>query len=498
MRFDTVIKNAIVYDGNGTEGKKLDIAVTDDKIAKVADNIESEANEIINAEGKILCPGFIDVHSHDDFAVFTDPEMKAKIYQGVTTSISGNCGGSVIPYNVAIEYGSTFNDLSKVPEWSDIATYNQRFNDNPASINIGMLVGHCMLRYGLTDCGKNIPLDGNCRKEMNRLIEKGLEDGMFGLSLGLAYFPGKFASTQELIDSISIMRGNNALFSVHMRDEGKKLLDSIKEVIEISEKSGVPAQISHFNARGRDNFHLLDEAISLINDANNGGLSIGADYYSYNSGSTTFTEVMTWNLLSTSDKRKPKYTIKPSEVIIMSSKKYPQYMGKSIEDVAIELNMNPEDAGKEISTNDPSIIVALLNFASEENISKSLKAPFTMVGSDGVPTLTGYSNPRLYGTFPRVIRKFVREKNVMNLSEAVYKMTGLPAQTFGIKNRGIIKEGAYADIVLFDYDKIADKGDYVNPMRQPEGILDVFVNGEHSVKDAKHTGKRSGKALIRK
>jgi N-acyl-D-amino-acid deacylase len=494
MDFDILVKNALVYDGTGLEPYKKDIGIISDKIAIVSGNIKSTSSNIIDASGMILCPGFIDVHTHDDFAVFYNPEMKCKINQGVTTSIVGNCGFSVSPYKNALEHTILYYNRQQMPQWDSHSSYLECFDNQPASINIGLLAGHGTIRYAVMGTSELAP-NKKQLGQIHRVIENAVTYGVLGLSLGLAYIPGKFALSKELIDTLDVIKGSSVLLTAHVRDEGAKLLEAIKETVDIADKTDLPVQISHFKASGKENYHLLKDAISIIDKANDSGKSVTVDLYSYNSGSTSLKEILNWGLLSADKNIEKMFSIEPSDIIVMSSEKFPHYIGKTIEDISLTLNKNCESAANIISEMDPDIIIALCNCISNKNIELILKTPYSMIGSDGIPTKTGYANPRLYGTFPRLIRKFIKEKNVLSLSTAIYKMTGFPAKRFGLKNRGIIKEGAFADLVLFDYEKIADKGTYQNTKAFPDGISNVFVNGVHVLKDGVHTGKRAGRAL---
>ena len=489
-----LIKGGLVCDGTGAEPAVRDVAVLSDKIVAVGGNLSGlEPAETIEATGMVVSPGFIDVHTHDDFSVLMTPDMEYKIRQGVTTSIVGNCGFSVSPYKESIEHTILYHDKAKMPVWEDFSSYMECLDSRPASVNVGVLAGLGAFRYAVEKDSTG-PLGTIEISKVRQLVEESVSDGVLGLSLGLAYFPGKYSSTGELMDIIGVLRDRNLLFAVHMRDEGHNLIPALEETVEISKKTGVPVQVSHFKALGRDNAHLFGHALEIVDGAVREGLSVTADFYPFDSGSTALKEVVRWNVFSP-DKSEAMFSADACEIVIVSSGERPEWIGKSIEDLAAEFALSPDETAKKICGVDENTLVALRNCITEENIEAVMRKPYSMIGSDGIPTETGFSNPRLYGTFPRVLGRFSRDRKVLTLAEAVYKMTGFPASRFRLDGRGTLTEGAFADMVIFDYKAIADKADYSNPRQYPVGIRDVFVNGEMVLKEGVLTGKRTGRTL---
>jgi len=494
MNVDYLIRGALVCDGTGSLPEKKDIAIAADRIAAYsAGDHGIEAAETIDASGLVASPGFIDVHTHDDFSVLLTPDMDYKIRQGVTTSLAGNCGFSVSPYKEALQQTIFYHDLSRMPSWDTFSSYMKLFDERPATVNVGVLAGLGAFRYAVAG-DQTAPLDGTGIRAQRSFVEKGLEEGVLGLSLGLAYFPGRYSSTGELIDTIGVMKGYDSLFAIHMRDEGRHLIAALEETLAISRATGVPAHISHFKAIGRNNFHLFGTALDLIDRAITEGISVTADLYPYDSGATALKEVLQWNILSP-DRGSPMFDSEPSEIVIVSSESHPEWIGRSIMEIADELSLPPCEAAEKMVAEEENVLTAMLNCIDEGAVETLLGKTFSMIGSDGIPTRTGFSNPRLYGTFPRVIGRYSRDRKVLSLQDAIYSMTGFPASRFGLKDRGVIREGAAADIVLFDYSRIRDMADYSNPRQYPVGIKDVFVNGVRAVENGAPTGRRSGRVL---
>lgn len=494
MHCSCLIKGGLVCDGTGSEPAVKDVVTLSDRIVAVGENLHGlEPVETIDASGMVVSPGFIDVHSHDDFSVFMTPDMEYKIRQGVTTSIVGNCGFSISPYKESIEYTIFYHDKAKMPVWDNFSSYMECFDRQPASINIGILAGLGAFRYAVKKDSRE-PLGKVEVSKVRLLLEQSVRERVLGLSLGLAYFPGIYSSTGELIEIVDKLRDSNLLFAIHMRDEGHNLIPALEEALEISRNTGVPIQISHFKALGKDNAHLFGRALEMVDRAILDGLSVTVDFYPFDSGCTALKEVLRWNVFSPNP-QEAMFSADASEIVIITPGKHPEWVGKSIADLAAGFGLPPEETAKRICGVDENVLVAMRDCITEENIEAVMKKPYSMIGSDGIPTETGFSNPRLYGTFPRVLGRYSRDRKVITLAEAVRKMTGFPASRFNLADRGIIREGAFADIVIFDCHEILDKADYSNPKQYPVGLRDVFVNGEMVLKGGALTGKRAGRTL---
>jgi N-acyl-D-amino-acid deacylase len=489
--YDIVIRNAVAVDGTEAPSFAADLGLRGDRIAKVGDVAERGAVEI-DARGLTVTPGFIDVHSHDDWAVLLTPEMDFKVMQGVTTDIVGNCGMGAAPNPAAaVIFRALHGASAKVPEWTDYAGYFRAIDENPPSINVAMLAGHGSLRLGAMGNAKREPSAAEMAT-MRGWLRDAIEAGAVGLSTGLIYEPGRWARTEEIIELAREMRGSGALYASHMRDEARGLLDSVRETIRIGEEAGVAIQISHHKASGEENWGLVRESLKLIEEARAAGIDVTADQYPYTSGSTVLSAVLQNNGLDDSGAMG---TIPPERILIASVPSHPEWEGRRLDAIAAEMDLGALTAARKMIGEDPGTVV-ILDLMNEDDVRTVMAHPSTMIGSDGLP-MGGKPHPRLYGTFPRVIGHYAREGGLMTLEEAIHRMTGMPAEKFQLRDRGVIREGAFADLVVFDAKEILDTATYSDPRRYPTGISHVFVNGTAVVRDGAHVGARPGRAIRR-
>lgn len=491
--WDLLIAGATVYDGLGSPATRADIAVRGDRIAAVGE-LEGRAASVIDARGLALSPGFIDVHSHDDVAVLLTPEMDFKVMQGVTTDVVGNCGLGAAPYSVAARMFRSFHP-DPLPEWEGFRGYLSLLDSEPASLNVAVLVGHNALRWGAMGGAPRPPGEGEMG-QMRAGLEEGLEAGALGMSTGLIYEPGRYATPQEIAVLAADVGRAGGLYASHMRDEASRLLDSVRETIAVADAAGVPVQISHHKATGRRNWGRVRDSLRLIDEATGRGLDVTADQYPYTSGSTMLHAVVQNGALSSRGEEGALGRIAPKDVLFASVSRRPQWEGRTLEQVARGLGIPPELAARRVLKDEAGAVV-IVEVADEADVRTVLRHPSTMIGSDGVPAPGSNPHPRLYGTFPRVLGRYVREQGVLPLEEAIRRMTGLPARKFRLADRGVIRPGAFADLVLFDPAKIVDEGTYATPRRYPRGIRTVLVNGVRVVDAGEHTGARPGKALRR-
>jgi N-acyl-D-amino-acid deacylase len=450
----------------------------------------------LDASGRAIAPGFIDVHSHDDFAVLLTPAMDFKVMQGVTTDVVGNCGMGASPFPIAVAMFSGLHGRSNVPEWEGYRGYLEAIDRNPASLNVGVLVGHGTVRYAAMGkaCREPSPKE---LEQMRALVREGLEAGAVGMSTGLIYEPGRYAQTQELIELAREAHRTGGLYATHMRDEEAHLLDSIREAIRIGEEAGVPVQISHHKAAGRENWGKVRESLKLIEEAQARGVDVTADQYPYTSGSTVLQAVIQNGGL---DEVKPPggtmSFIPPDKVLLASTPKNPEWEGRTLKDFCEEWNMTPRAAGDKIAAEEGPGTVVVIQTMNEDDVCTVMRHPSTMIGSDGL-AMGSRPHPRLYGTFPRVLAHYARDGGLMPLEEGIHRMTGMPAAKFHMKDRGEVRQGFFADLVIFDPAHLKDTATYDQPRRYPEGLSHVFVNGVAVVRDGLHTGARPGKALRR-
>jgi N-acyl-D-amino-acid deacylase len=493
VEYDVLIRGATLYDGTGAPPRVDDVALRGDRIAQVGGLADARAPVALDARGLALAPGFIDVHTHDDFALVVRPEMDFKILGGVTTVVVGNCGMGAAPWPMAAFMARTFHPDATLPEWSGYAGYMAQLEREPASTNAAVLVGHGTVRGSVMGNAKRAPNPSEL-DAMKAIVREGRDAGAVGLSSGLVYEPGKFASTDELVALAAEMSGTGALYATHMRNEGNGLLESVSEAIEIGRRAGVPVQISHHKAAGADAWGLVNESLRLIERAQAEGMGVHADQYPYTAGSTSLLAIVQNGGFETSPSALG--SIAPEHVVIASASKRRDWEGRSIAQLALELELPAREAAQRALELSPGI-TAVMHSMHEDDVRTVMRHPSTMIGSDGIPSLPGKPHPRLWGTFARVLGRYARELGLFPLEEGVHRMTGLPARKFGLRDRGVIRAGAFADLVLFDAARIIDVGTYEDPNHPPAGIHHVFVNGTRVVRDGAHTGARPGRPLRR-
>jgi len=485
--YDLLIRDATVYDGSGGPPRRADVAVRGDRIASPGEPAARAVREI-DARGLALAPGFIDVHTHDDFAAVLHPEMGFKVQGGVTTVVVGNCGMGAAPWRVATAMAQAFHPRAALPQWEGFAGYLAQLDAEPPSCNVAALVGHGTARAAAMGGDARAAT----RDELDRMrgiVREGLDAGCFGLSTGLVYEPGRHASTEEIVALARELAGTGALYATHMRNEGTGLLDSVQEAIEIGERAGVPVQISHHKAAGREAWGLVRESLRLIEQARARGLDVTADQYPYTAGSTVLAAVVAnAERLGASG---------GSEVVIASAPGHPEWEGQSLAELGTAWSIPAAQAARRVLDAEGFSATVVMHSMDERDVQTVMRHPTTMIGSDGIPTLSGKPHPRLYGTFARVLGHYARDLGLLSLEEAVHRMTGLAAGKFGLRDRGAVREGALADLVLFDPARIADVASYADPHHPPAGIEWVWVNGVAVVEEGRHTGARPGRALRR-
>ena len=492
-RYDVIIRGARVIDGSGAPAFEADVATKGDRVEAVGAP-EGDADFEIDAQGLALAPGFIDVHTHDDFAAVLHPDMGFKLEGGVTTCVVGNCGMGAAPHREASLLARAFHPNQTLPEWDGYAGYLDRLNLHPASVNIAALVGHGTIRLaGMGGNAKREPSSAELQS-MKDLLGEGLHAGAVGLSTGLIYEPGRYAQTDEIVELAAEMRDARAVYATHMRDEGAHLVDSVAEAIEIGERAGVPVQISHHKASGRANWGKVADSLALIEKARDRGVDVSADQYPYTAGSTILSAILRNDGLRAGEGGIG--SLSGDDVVIASTASHPEWEGRSIADFAEEWGLEAQEAGDRVLAQAPLASV-VIHSMSEDAVLRVMAHEPTMIGSDGIPTLEGRPHPRLYGSFARVLGHYARDAGVFPLEQAVHRMTGMSATKFGLADRGFVREGHFADLVVFDPNTIVDVGTYEDPHHAPRGIHQVFVNGAHAVGDGVHTGARSGRPLRR-
>jgi len=473
---DLIIRNARLIDGTGGPSYSGDIAIRDDRIVGLGALGGMSGGTEIDAQGKAVAPGFIDVHTHDDRAVLANPTMKNKVSQGVTTVVTGNCGVSLAPLKIDRRPPAPLDLICDTPEgfYGDFASYLKALDDAPAAVNVLAQVGHSSLRVGavadLTRAASSSEI-----KVMRKKLEESLEAGAIGFSTGLFYPPSQAAPTEEVIELGKALHDHAGLHTTHMRDEAAHITDSLAETFRIGREADIPVVISHHKCAGADNHGRSVETLPLI-DAAMKQQRIGLDVYPYIASST---------MLS------PDRMAGASRVLVTWSVPHPEHAGRDLADIAAEMGLSQtEAAGKLLPAG------AVYFSMAEEDVQRIMKYPHSMIGSDGLPHDTR-PHPRLWGTFPRVLGHYSRDVGLFPLEEAVRKMTGLSATQFGLKDRGTLKVGNYADIVMFDPDTVIDTASFTDPMQAATGIALVIVNGRPVWQEGAVTGARPGRAIRR-
>ncbi|OQX84541.1 hypothetical protein B6D60_09150 [candidate division KSB1 bacterium 4484_87] len=524
-RFDIVIKNGLVFSGDGSEPQKIDIGIKDGKITAI-DKLESvSANRTIDAAGLAVAPGFIDIHTHTDTELLVDPRGQSKIHQGVTTEISGNCGYSPFPLNEddRAELDQNLSEKYGIhADWRDTAGFLTAIERKGTSLNYVTLTGHGNLRAYVV--GKNdVAPTAEQMKQMKRVLAESLEQGSFGLSTGLEYAPGSYASTEELIELSKVVAAHQGIYATHMRNEDDFVEEAVAEALRICREAEVSTEISHLKACNQNNWHKVDHLLEMISNAIEQGLPVLADrypYIAYSTGLSTFLPL--WARQGSTDEilqRLQDNSLLPKirayaakrgsriggwdRVVIASCNREEnkQWQGKSIAECSRNSSLEPFEFIQQLLIAEHNS-VDIVGFAmNEDNLKKVLQADFVTIGSDGnaiSPTGKlgqGKPHPRYYGTFPRVLGKYGREEKLFDLATAIKKMTGLPAKKFYLKSRGLIAKGYFADITIFDPATVIDKATFVDPHHFAAGIKYVLVNGVLTIDNEKHTGALSGQVL---
>lgn len=473
--FDIVISGGTIVDGSRALRFDADVGIVGDRVVAIGDLSAVAREETIDATGRIVAPGFIDAHTHDDQAVMADPSMTAKVSQGVTTVVTGNCGISAAPLPASDGLPMPLSLLGRPDlRFRTFRAYMDALRDSPLSVNVVTLVGHSSLRVSVMDDLGRAATEAEI-VSMRGLLSDALDAGAFGLSTGLAYPTAINAPTAEVIEVGRPLAGSGALYVSHMRDESDKVMDSLSETFEIGRELGVPVVVSHHKIGNPRNFGASSRTLPYITSAME-KQSICLDCYPYDAGST---------MISTDP------NMLDGRVLIISSETHPECVGRNLDEIAVEWRVGKVEAARRLQPG--SAIYFLL---SETDVQDIMRFPHTMVGSDGLPG-TEKPHPRLWGTFPRVLGRYCRELGLFPLETAVWKMTGLTAKNFGLADRGVLKQGCFADIVIFDYETINDRADYQNPTLPSSGIHFVITNGSVVWQRGERTALYPGRVLKR-
>lgn len=477
MKIDWLFKNATVIDGSGNAEYRADVAVKGDRIVRIAPAIHEVAENTVDCQGLVLSPGFIDVHTHDDLVVIRRPDYIEKTSQGVTSIIVGNCGISAACAVLKDEVPDPINLLGELNEfhYPDVAHYREQINTVPPSVNVATLIGHTTLRNNCVESLLEPASEANIRT-MRDTLRLALEQGALGLSTGLSYGNAVNASTEEICALAELLAEHQGIYTTHMRTEYDGIIDAMLEAFHVGRHGRVPVQISHHKCAGAKNWGRTTETLALIEKYQQ-HQEINCDVYPYRAGSSNLDL---------------KQVTEDYDILITWSMPHPEMAGKTLQAIAGEWGTDVHDAAARMQPAG-AIYFQML----EEDVRRVLQHPSSMVGSDGLPCDPN-PHPRLWGTFPRVLGYYSRDEKLFPLTTAIHKMTGMSAWRFGLEKRGLIREGNFADLVIFDPQNINETGTFQNPKQTADGIEHVFVNGVLTWSQQKMTGLRAGKFLSRK
>lgn len=512
----------MVIDGTGQPMFRADIGIDEEKISKIGD-LHNEKGEIeIDAMGKFICPGFIDVNNHSDtfWQIFFNPNLESLIYQGITTIIGGNCGSSLAPLADAksIESIQKWLSLNQISvNWLNLKEFFEVVEKKKLSVNFATLVGHGTIRRGILKDQTREP-DAKEMEFIGKMLKDSMLDGAMGMSTGLIYTHARTATTKEIIELAKIIKKYEGVYVTHMREEMGNLIESVQEAIKIAEESKVKLHISHLKVMGEKNWHLMDEALYQISQAKEKGIDVTFDAYPYtNTGSVLYTFLPEWvstggRKLMLSRLKDPIIRVKVveemkasdfdfSKVEIAISGLNKTLARRKISEIAASQEKSIEDAIVDILIVSEGRVITSMEILSEENVQKALKHPLAIISSNG----SGYDldhaktgemvHPRSFGTFPKVLSKYVFGKKLLKLEEAIKKMTGLPAEKFDIEKRGKLEEKYFADITIIDKKKINDLATVDNPYQYSQGVEYVLVNGQIVLDKGSYAGKRNGEII---
>jgi N-acyl-D-amino-acid deacylase len=513
--YDLLLRGGTVYDGLGGPGMAADVAVRGDRIVGIGSFAGAEAALVLDVSGLAVAPGFVDIHTHSDASIFRHPGAQSRVRQGVTTEITGNCGSSAAPRPRSGRSSEEDpEEAASARRWTDVRSYADAWRLARPALNHAMLVGHGTLRSAVIGDEDRKATEAEL-SAMEAMLDEAMRQGAIGMSTGLEYVPGIYSEPAEIERLARVVARHGGLYSSHMRSE--------EEALPVGRRSGVRVQISHLKSCGRANWPLLEEAIARIERARSDGVDVMADAYPYTAYSTTLTILLEpWSReggadailarLRTPDLRAkmlaeldPHVAGDPGgyELIVIAgvnAKEHENCVGRSLQEIGAAWGCAPAEACLALLEASGADVSFLGHGIQQEGVARVLAHPLVMVGSDGssrapVPRAVDRPHPRSYGAFPRALGRYGREQGLFDLPTAVRKMTSMPAERAGLSDRGRIAAGAFADLVVFDPDRVLDEATYQDPQRYPTGIRHVFVNGEAALLDGEETGRRSGRWL---
>lgn len=530
--YDVLIRHGKIFDGTGNPWFSSDVAVEKGRVAALGDLVSASADTIIDAKDMVVCPGFIDMHSHSDFVLLINPLAESKIRQGVTTEVIGNCGLSAAPLNDLLKEDilKTMPMLEEADlklTWSTMGEYMRLLKSKGVALNVAPLVGNSNLRISFLAFENRSPTEEELEK-MKKILAKAIEEGAFGMSTGLIYPPSCYADAEEIVELAKAVAQFGGIYTSHIRGEGFTLIDAVEEAIQIGERTGVPVEISHHKASGKANWGKVRQTLRMMEEARERGVDVTCDVYPYTAGSTGLDSILPPNayeggveklierlrnpktrkeikeeMIRTSEEGAPDTLGRPGwdSIMISYCKGHPDLEGEIIEDIAKKKGLDPFEFVFDLLIEEKASVSIVLFTMCEEDMRYVLSHSLSMIGSDSSARAPygvlgkGKPHPRTYGTFPRILGCYVREEGILTLESAIRKMTSLPAQKLKLRDRGLIREDMRADIVIMDPKRVIDQATYQNPHRYPEGIKYVLVNGRLVIENGEHTKALPGHVL---
>lgn len=526
--YDLLIKNGMVVDGSGAPRQHMDVAVSGGKIAAVEAMIpEREAKEVVDASGLIVAPGFIDCHSHSDMTVLAQRDAANVLEQGVTLEVTGHCGVSVAPVpehlEDSVDYAGKPEHLANIrSKGGTFRAFREEIENMPLPADMVCLIGHGNLRRVAMGYADRRPTVSEMDR-MKSLLREAMENGAMGFSTGLIYPPGSYSETEELVELAKVAAEYGGIYASHIRNEGDRVVESVQEAIDIGARAGLPVLISHHKVSGKRNRGKSVQTLQMIADANARGQKVFLDQYPYDGGSTSLLSALPPQYCSDGEEallerlRDPAFRKEIRGIledpdadfqnliyeagfdgVLLSSEEKPEINGLSLTQLAQQRQKDPYEAMFDLlveTRGNVSAIYRIINLWDLENI---LKYPRTMTGIDGMHAAgvaQPSDHPRFWATYPYLIGHFCRDSKVYNLETCIHRFTGLPAQSLGFANKGLVQAGKDADLVLFDFDRIAGNASYGHADIPNEGIAYVYVNGVESVRGGKITGKKGGRFI---
>ena len=529
--FDVIIRNGTVYDGSGAEPQKVDIAIRGDRIAGIGPAVAgAKANTVIDAKGLAVAPGFINMLSWSTESLIQDGRSQSEIRQGVTTEIMGE-GESMGPVNDRVREHKIREqtDIKYDITWNTLAEYLQYLEKRGVSCNVASFIGATTIREYVIGYEDKQPTPEQL-DQMRELVRKEMEAGALGIGTSLIYPPAFYAKTEELIELCKVAAKYQGKYISHMRSEGNQLFEALDELLRIAREANIPAEVYHIKAAGQKNWPKEDELLARIERAQKEGVKVPADMYTYTAAGTgldaclppwtedggypalfkrlrdpAMREKIKAEVQVDSDKWENLYLMagSPDKILLVGfkSEKLKPLTGKTLAEVAKMRGKDPIDTAMDLIAEDESRISTVYYLMSEENVKKELRKPWISFDSDEAsqapesPFTKSNPHPRAYGNFARVVGKYVRDEKVLSMSDAIHRLSGLPATNLGLDHRGFLKEGMFADVVVFDPATITDHATFEKPHQYATGMKYVFVNGVQVIKDGEHTGAKPGRAL---